>query len=686
MSLQPPPQFMPDTSTPAEDTATSNFRPAADKLEEVFFWSGISESSEADDLLVSYSKLRDDAVAFEKVAFEQDMKSFADETSDLVTEREAAALLAPELERRLDEIRPEMNVLQAEHETIQREILSKELVLRARRLQYPLRFFEKRLESARGMISRISERFLSEEVLRFRIDQELFQIASQRRELNVPEYDRRLEVLNQRVEKASVRLLAHEAYLDRLRAIGITRTTAGFLIWCGYLAFVALGWFAGEAIRALHQGQDNFLQRAFEVVVAGLSGLFPRLGAVPALLLIILGPLAGLALLALLLIGWDRLMAWFDPTWKVVGKRRRNEDREGFLRWVAEPGRVLGRRDYVQFLARLPVFYLWALVPIGFAYLASLAPAGRGVGGQAPDPSESLLYTYFGVVLAVVVAGFVLVYAIKVLEPRQRALLMEDSPTLGRTLRANAELMGVITLLLAVLLSDLWSPLLSNASSPWAVRSTLSVGLLMLVNGFILSYGLLFRGAYRDLDVLKAEAQAYEVQSQAYAALPSVSNLSEDTVRFQEELATLQTDLTRRWQSLEFGWEGRPRGWSWTREMRLLKYDTQEDFTWRAEDELFEPELLAETTALYRKRAHVDSRLNAKNEEWNRIQQRLSSLKNRNWDEMLRGVRNRAHERRELHLRRVDEIQTTYTDRVLRAKTARALGAQLRGTALRDHL
>lgn len=687
MSIHPPPpaQFVPDPEV-REDDPTQPYHPA-DSFEEVFFWSGISDSSEADDLLVSYVKLRDDAITFEQIAFDQDIKSFADETTEITAEREAASRSIPEFEQRLDELRPELTTLQTEHDTIQREILAKELVLRARRLQYPIRFFEKRLESARGMISRLSERFLSEELLRFRIDQELFQIASDRRKLNAAEYDRRLDVLHQRTEKAAARLQTHETYVDRLRAAGITRTAAGFLIWCGYLAFVGLGWFGGEAIRALHQGPPNFLQRIFEVVVTGLSSLFPRLGPVLALILIVLGPLLAMALLAGLLIGWDRLMCWFDPGWKVGSKRRRAEERDGFLRWVAEPGRVLGRRDYVQFLARLPVFYLWALVPVGFAYLASLAPvSGSGVQDRAPDPSESLLYTYFGVVLAVVVAGFVLVYALKVVEPRHRALLEEESRGLGRSLRANAELVGVIALLLAVLLSDLWKPLLSNGSSPWATRSTLAFGLLMLVNGFILSYGLLFRGAYRDLDVLKAEVQAYEVQSQAYAALPSVSNLSDDTLRFQEELATLQADLTRRWQSLEFGWEGRPRGWSWTREMRLLQYDTKADFTWRAEDELFEPELLAETTALYRKRANVDSRLTAKNDELKRVQEKLAALEAKNWDEMLRGVRTRAHDRRELHLRRLDQIQSSYTDRVLRAKTARALGAQLRGTTLREHL
>jgi len=448
----------------------------------------------------------------------------------------------------LEKNRTETRAVDARQELHRREQerLSKFLV--QKRGSYPARLLKRKLEERQAITELTTQAWLDREEAALGLEKKAHELATERRDLNETEYSRRVNHLLERREATEVRRQNLEGILDSLRLIGITRTTYGFLIWAGYLAFTAFGWLAGEAFRKQAVSDGGFVQEIVFQLSGAIATMRETLGLPIAILIIALAPLALLGLLLGIIYLTDRFVSHFDGRWtRSPQGRSKHPHKRQSAQLLRMPGADISRADYTQLVAKLPLFYVWSTIPMGIAILFALSEraSGEETSRLLTDPWQSMFFTLIGVVAAVTIAGFVLLYLCRVVQARVAA-------GRGGPISQNAELVVVGILLVGWIASSGTSGAAGwEIVPPWSTESVAGPLFLQLVAGFVVSYGLLYKGLNLDYRAMVRDAQDYDIEIQKYNAYPAIPLVDEEAANYRDELRDLYSQIERRWSDLE---------------------------------------------------------------------------------------------------------------------------------------
>jgi regulator of replication initiation timing len=327
-----------------------------------------------------------------------------------------------------------------------------------------------------------------------------------------------------------------------LRGVGITRTIAGFLLWVGYTAFAGVGSVIGSLLQRRQQDPKaadifgNFVRgfASFFGLQHGRSFLWLPLFKMLLLVVVLLIAIMGTTAIA------DVILRKFDSRWK----KKAFTDGRGRGRPASSSSRLQGlfslfasgsdrfslfasnisRTDYVQLLASSPYLVLAAIAVFIIAALGLTEAFGSP---DQANTSATLTTASIGAIFTLLSTSCCLLYATKVIEPRWNRFVNQDPDAVGfwNYLRVNWEfaliILSMIGALLVVTLAPLGEP---NNYKAWGF-----VGLFMTLGSAGLAYGLMYRGVFRDYDVLYRRRQEYVTKMQEYTLKPTLSDVFEST-------------------------------------------------------------------------------------------------------------------------------------------------------------
>src|SRR5205823_6318077 len=132
----------------------------------------------------------------------------------------------------------------------------------------------------------------------------------------------------------------------------------------------------------------------------------------------------------------------FDKDWNAD---RRGRESDFLWSWLEHTSRPTRRGDLSQLVAKVPLAYAAFLPPIVLAFLSVLGPTyavcgSSSVGSIAATPWLTMLYTYCGVVLCIALSVLAYVYIARVVEPRLRRSLEQETIGVAGLFRAHWEL------------------------------------------------------------------------------------------------------------------------------------------------------------------------------------------------------------------------------------------------------
>ncbi len=491
-------------------------------------------------------------------------------------------------------------------------------------------------------------------------------VAKEVHTLNKDEYQRRVQLLEGKRASSAETLDRINTQVDTLRNLGITRTTAGFLTWAGYFAFPAAGWFLGEALYDALGSSKNSLGNAVSLISVGIEGLANRLGLVWAAILVFAAPLLLLAIVFALFVLGDYMAGLFDDNW---GKHGDNRGASGFY---TPPLTQIRRRDYSQVVAKLPLIYSWALLPLGLASLLALSGARNtaSLRSIALDPWKAMLYTYLGVALTIVVSGFALLYTCFIVQGR----LSAPHSTFA-SLRLHAELALILLATVLILLIRA-----ASGASLGTPHTDLSRPLLwtlaLLAIGFVVAYGLIYKGIFKDQRVLRRQLIALDDAIERYSGLPAVETSDPEAREYRTFLKQLQERFERQWERIDFD----PRDLGFSPHLgRIFPARHRRTLSPIGMDFLFEPELTAQLGRIEAAEAVLTAKLGATAEKLVRLERDLTSARTLGSTTAsrlttLRGLRVEAIRRRHTEL---VVAMRRYGEAIARCKSAYNLGRHL---------
>jgi hypothetical protein len=348
------------------------------------------------------------------------------------------------------------------------------------------------------------------------------------------ELHRRADVLGQEQTRISDRLKPIEERIQLLQSAGITRTTAGFLIWVGYTGFAGVGSVIGGLLQK--RQSDPRSADLFGNFIRGFASSF-GLEAGNKFMWLPFFKMIGfvvfiLALLALVITLWDFLLKRFHTDWtKKEQKRNQSAPKSkqtvlsiftaGSSRLSLFTGKI-NRADYVQLLAIGPYLLFAAILVFVISYLGLTPYLG---GGQGSQEQSTLTAASFGAIFTLLGTSVCILYATKVIEPRWVKFAKSESPGAKVFLAANWEIIAVVASLVISVLILTFSPF-SEASNyrVWGITA-----LFMTLGSIGLAYGLVYRGIFRDYDVLSRIRQEYLLKIQETLVRPTLGDIFESS-------------------------------------------------------------------------------------------------------------------------------------------------------------
>lgn len=685
----PPPLVAPtDTASPAgappcpEPTISGS-------LEDAFLLAGLFEGEETADLLASLKESHNQKAA-EKTDLDQArIAALEEEVAKLEEIRQREAEEAGQLkeEKRANDAQA-AEVLPKYRRLLERQSARMKNLL-ARRSSYPLRRTRNKLDDYREMSKALAEQLLAEEQQRLERDRLLHQGWLERRQWTQKEHERKERFLEGQLAQAEERLRQADAWISKLRTLGITRRSAGFLVWAGYLSFAGFGWFVGESIRSVAEKDSGFMQALLTLLAGGLKALMGRLGMGLGIGAVVVGPLLLLALAFGVFFLADFLLGKFDRGWKGRGGSGRRSSSLSPWGPFQNPFRDVGRNDYVQILARMPVLYLWVVV-------SALAAVFFGLGGNAApradlavldDPVQTLTYTFLGLVLCVAIAAAILLYVVFVVGPRHRRYLGEE-PIGGRAaIWMNIELAAFLaSMIVLVIAPDLLRAAIPGIPSIWQKGATAGIWLLPALGGFAVSYGLIYKGVFRDHNGIKREVQSLFENLDTASSFSSNDGEEDSAARWSSAFAHLRQEIEDKWENVDL----------WTRpavRFRLLRFrwstlkelmnppaerTSQGGFDITVADVLFEPQLAEEVNQVLEEVAELRQVLEGLNSRNQEIAVRLEQIGTDAAKERVAALRRQIAEEGARNWRERAEMTHAHQELVARCRNAYRIGEFLR--------
>ncbi|HEV7745473.1 MAG TPA: hypothetical protein VGO56_10795 [Pyrinomonadaceae bacterium] len=353
------------------------------------------------------------------------------------------------------------------------------------------------------------------------------------------ELNRRAETLKEEQQNAEALLKPVEQKIKYLRGIGITRTTAGFLLWAGYTAFAGVGSLIGSLLQQRQKDPSeadligNFV-RGF----AGFFGLSQNaiFSWAPFLkMLSFVG--ATLLFLVAATVLCDLLLPRFNPRWRKSAFPNRPRTRVGrpthswkaFLgllttgsdRLSLFTGRIT-RADYFQLMAVIPYVLLASILLFVLSALGLIIPVPKAGSSLAATITSASI----GAVFTLLSTSACLLYATKFIEPRWERLVGAN-PTSRRWayLSANWEFALLMLVMVAVVLLLTFLPL-SERNNYWTWGL---VVFFMTIGSIGLAYGLIYRGMFRDYDYLNRKRDDYLIKIEEHVLKPTLNDVFEAT-------------------------------------------------------------------------------------------------------------------------------------------------------------
>jgi hypothetical protein len=306
------------------------------------------------------------------------------------------------------------------------------------------------------------------------------------------ERNRRIKYLESEKERIERDIAAAEKKVEAIRDRHVTRTLSGFLLWVGYGSAAATG-----TVTAVLLASQKDPAAPLADALNGLRGFVlsvsPTISGPVSLLLIGGLLLAAMAALGGVIFLTDWVITRFDRKWRGTSGR----DQASRTTPLRPPD--ITRSSYVQLLATFPYVFAIGLVAAVFA-----------VGDRRPNDLfgklfPSLVNTFIGTVVALVAAAVFVMYAIKIIEVRQRK---EDSTWL------NAWEFFILPLLLLLALAT--SIMSTSPGRPvWGTWAA-----FMLLSSVTLAYGVVYHGLFKDHDKLRWMARRFEDEIRALSSPP----------------------------------------------------------------------------------------------------------------------------------------------------------------------
>jgi hypothetical protein len=381
--------------------------------------------------------------------------------------------------------------------------------------------------------------------------QKIYEVEKQCWEINQPELERRKKLLEEEMKRVEAEIGERKGRVAKLKALSITKTVSGFLIWAGYLGFAATG-SAISYILAKRLPADG--QTPWDSVNA-LSESLRRLGGGQSSFLGLIYPLAFLlgllVIIAALVWICDVMLRRFDPRWTARGRskgfKRRGKTKE-------DPAESASRSPIAQFfqvpqIERSAFVQLLALLPYIFvAGVLFLLFSGAGISlhGQraASHPSTSLVPNYIGAVYALLASAAALLYVLYISLPR----MVETSSSIGTASFRPKELVvkhWELALLMVALLLALAFSAFAPAGPLWERSSWGAIAVAMTLAALGLAHGLVYHGLFRDLDTMERQRDRLKIAAESLDLRPTIQLLD-----FPDSSAISQ-DLEERWSEEE---------------------------------------------------------------------------------------------------------------------------------------
>lgn len=398
------------------------------------------------------------------------------------------------------------------------------------------------------------------------VAQRLYALDRKRWEINRPEYERRVRELTKERERVDEELNAVRNNVNNLKKFGITRHTAGFLIWAGYASLAGVGGVVANLLSNKPQGgggSSDYISLTFQYITNIVKGLQSiRTGwdfwynVVWPLIVVTLI----LAVTGVLIYVVDKVLKGFGEGWpreksEEGGRSRAGRKDKGGKASREQPPLLtpeinrlsiklpeVDRKSYARLLALLP--YIFLAFVIVLLSLGGTQPTGWGESPQTGD-AGALSMTYVGIVFTLLTVSVSILYATKVIEPRLYKLAdarareervadgagAGDAPDGARPkrpafslyLRAHWEFVVVVaSMALALALAAVLSVQEQRTTAIWA-----AVTLFMCLSSMALAYGIIQRGLFRSEDFLEGKRDLYRRLIEKYNKEPTIVDVFE---------------------------------------------------------------------------------------------------------------------------------------------------------------
>jgi hypothetical protein len=268
-----------------------------------------------------------------------------------------------------------------------------------------------------------------------KIEQKLYEIQKQNYELNKEEFLRKAEKCKEEQQKVEKELERSNQQIRRLKAIGISKYSANFLLVAGFISLAGAGTIVANLLSD-RQPEEDLLTSLVRNIGINFEKILPREYVAWAY---ILNPIGFVAIIALFLLFFyflirisDRLVARFDSTWdkdssaemdpgksekkqkRIKGNRPADSDKiedvvndyQSLKSYLDFLPTNLKRKDYASLIAAFPYIFLISTVVFLLA-------------GHIDSKSHvSLSSAYVGVIVVLLTTSCWIIYVTRSIEPR----------------------------------------------------------------------------------------------------------------------------------------------------------------------------------------------------------------------------------------------------------------------------
>lgn len=426
--------------------------------------------------------------------------------------------------------------------------------MRKLRLDHARAYFEKQTHYLDAEILRSKEEILEDLRNRREIAEEIYKLQREHWETNRAEFERRAKLVEAELNRVEDELGQARERTARLQDLGISRTTANFLIWVGYISLAGVGGVVGSFLQKRQAGAPDFLSQLFNGFINLVNKTQPSAETFGSWWIVVAPlPLVGFVvtyLAVLYVVVWfmDGRLRGFDDNWGAEQKKKREKGRGGGREHPGKPKLLdrfssymptpdVDRSAYRQMLAYFPFVVLFTLLVWLFA--AGIPPATNPTPGapaaNAP-PSLGLATAYLGVIFTLLTTSAALLYATKIIEPRWRkwAETSSDSGAFDKYVRLNWEVALLMALLIVTLLLAALMP--TGAAAPGAPADPVAaeryslicwgaIAIFMCLCSLGLAYGLIQRGLFRNEEYFERLRLKYRILLEQKRIEPTIYDI-----------------------------------------------------------------------------------------------------------------------------------------------------------------